>query len=203
MDCKAFREVLDLYVDGELSAEAMAAGSTHLEECSSCRGARDSILGLRRSLKEASAQHQPPPALVRRIERRHSLSHYALLPILMISLRVAAAGFTGRAAVRGHAAELMERVAFGIDKPHTVVLVGHLICRDCELKKLYGAHIMCERKGHDGVIETADGKIWNLMEGERSEALIHNGALRGKTVRIRGKVYRRAGCVEVESCEVL
>ena len=78
-----------------------------------------------------------------------------------------------------------------------------MVCRDCELHDLYGATSMCHLKGHRGALKTADGKIWNLMEGERAEQLIHNALSLGKKVRIRGRLYRRAGCVEVESYEVL
>src|SRR5438093_3447302 len=36
MDCKTFREALDCYVDGELSAEARTAAETHRRECARC-----------------------------------------------------------------------------------------------------------------------------------------------------------------------
>ncbi len=97
----------------------------------------------------------------------------------------------------------METIAFHLDPPRLVELEGQLVCRDCELKMLYGAKTMCLLKGHRGALETADGKIWNLMEGELTEALIHDESLRGKTIHLRGKIYRRAGCVEVESYRIL
>ena len=63
MDCKEFRELLDLYVDGELSPEAMTAASVHLSECEPCRRVKAELLVLRRALKSVVAQHQPPPEL--------------------------------------------------------------------------------------------------------------------------------------------
>jgi Putative zinc-finger len=63
MDCKEFRELLDLYVDGELSPEAMTAASVHLSECAPCRRVKAELLVLRRALKSVVAQHQPPPEL--------------------------------------------------------------------------------------------------------------------------------------------
>ena len=73
MDCKEFRESLDLYVDGELSADAMAAASVHLNECPACHRAKEELLRLRLALKSVVAQHQPPPNLVYHI-------HHFFLP---------------------------------------------------------------------------------------------------------------------------
>ena len=42
MDCKNLRELLDLYVDGELSPEAKVQAETHLAECRSCQRAEKS-----------------------------------------------------------------------------------------------------------------------------------------------------------------
>ena len=64
MDCKEFRELLDLYVDGELSPEAMTAASVHLSECEPCRRVKAQLFLLRRALKSVVAQHQPPPELL-------------------------------------------------------------------------------------------------------------------------------------------
>ena len=48
-----------------------------------------------------------------------------------------------------------------------------------------------------------NGKIWNFMENTISGPLINDDSLQGKVVRIRGKIYRRAGCVEVHSYEIV
>lgn len=64
MDCKEFREVLDLYADEELSPDAMTAARLHLAGCASCRAAERELLRLRRALKLAVSKHQPPPELV-------------------------------------------------------------------------------------------------------------------------------------------
>jgi hypothetical protein len=76
MDCKEFREILDLYVDQELSPGALGAAQTHLNECHSCRRAEEQLLRLRVAMKLAVSQHQPPPDLanvVQRITRRRWL----------------------------------------------------------------------------------------------------------------------------------
>lgn len=69
MDCKGFREVLDLYVDGELAAEATSAAQLHEQECASCRKTAAARLRLRRQMKSVVAQHQPPPELLNAVRR--------------------------------------------------------------------------------------------------------------------------------------
>jgi anti-sigma factor RsiW len=64
VDCKEFREVLDLYIDEELSPDAMTAARLHLAGCASCRAAERELLRLRHALKLAASRHQPPPELV-------------------------------------------------------------------------------------------------------------------------------------------
>jgi anti-sigma factor RsiW len=71
MDCKEFRELLDLYVDGELSPEATAAARVHLKECAACGRVEAQLLRLRRVLKHVATRHQPPPDLESAI--RHAL----------------------------------------------------------------------------------------------------------------------------------
>jgi len=205
MDCKEIREVLDLYVDGELSADAAASATAHLNECAPCRGAHEELLRLRRAVKLAVAQHQLPPDLAARIQSHLAPSwRRVLAPALVIFLVVFSFAESGRfGSARTHVASVIERVAFHLDTPRTLVLEGQLVCRDCELQALYGARSMCHIRGHHGALKTADGKIWNLMEGDHAEQLIHSNLLLGKKVRIRGRLYRRAGCLEVQSYEVL
>jgi hypothetical protein len=205
MDCKEVREMLDLYVDGELSADAAASASVHLNECTPCRRAHQELLRLRRAVKHVVAQHEPPPDLALRIQRYlFSPWRRALAPALVIFLALASLAGLGRiSAARMYVAGAMERAAFHLDTPRMLVLEGQLVCRDCELHALYGATNMRELKGHHGALKTAEGKIWNLMESERAEPLIHNASFLGKKVRIHGRLYRRAGCVEVQSYEVL
>jgi anti-sigma factor RsiW len=69
MDCKEFREVLDLYIDGELAPERMTAARAHLSECAACERAEKELLRLRRALKLAVSQHEPPDELVLRVRR--------------------------------------------------------------------------------------------------------------------------------------
>ena len=44
--CEEYAALLDLYVDGELSPEEMAAVQEHLDQCPDCRRYVDEILSL-------------------------------------------------------------------------------------------------------------------------------------------------------------
>jgi anti-sigma factor RsiW len=74
MDCKEFRELLDLYVDDELSPEAMASASVHSTECESCRRAKAELSRLQHTVKRVVLQYDPPADLVQRVK---SVSHSA------------------------------------------------------------------------------------------------------------------------------
>jgi len=63
MDCKEFRERLDLYVDGELSAEEAFGAREHLKGCASCARAEAGLRHLRSSLKRVVNRHLPPAGL--------------------------------------------------------------------------------------------------------------------------------------------
>lgn len=205
MDCKELREVLDLYVDTELSAEAAATAELHLGECGSCRLAAEELLRLRRAVKEAVNQHEPPPELVERVRRslvsRRRRVGVLVVAALALALLLLILGSTP--SLRPALASGMEQIAFHLDEPQSVVLEGVVVCRECELYSLYGGPKERDLEGHQGALKTATGKIWNFMEGEKASVLIHDESLIGKPVRLRARVYRRAGCVEVESYEIL
>jgi len=102
MDCKVFRESLDLYADGELAPEAEADARLHLSECASCRRAEAELLRLRHALKRTVAQHEPPPELVRRVEaltgahgQRRLWQMRISLPAPVFALLLVAALFVG------------------------------------------------------------------------------------------------------------
>ncbi len=205
MDCKRMREVLDLYVDRELSPEASAQAGLHLEECQACRRAERQLLQLRQHIRLAVNKWQLPDSLRQRVSRRSPFTSLGVKPAVAVLLASLLVGVSALRipSIGGLAAEAIEVVAFHLDPPRALVLEGEVVCRDCELERMYGARAMCERKGHRGAVKTADGKIWNLMDNDVSDALIHNDALRGKRIRVRGTIYRRADALEVQSYEVL
>jgi hypothetical protein len=206
MDCKNLREILDLYVDGELSPEATVQAEAHLAECHPCRRAADGLQGMRRAVKAAVSQYQPEPQLANRV-RKSTLSPWYRRPaeavavataaVLMIALTVSASQ------LRGAVANTLEAAAFRLDDSRSAVMEGILLCRECQLKKEYGYRAMCPLKGHHGTLQTKDGKVWNILDGDASEDLIHNSALLGRTVRLHGRCFRRASSIEVDSYEVL
>jgi hypothetical protein len=205
MDCKEFREVLDLYVDRELSAEATAAAGLHLGECGSCRLAADGLFQLRRAVKQAVNQNEPPPELVERIRQslvsRRRPVGVPVIAALALALLLLLLGSTP--SVRTALASGMEHVAFRLDEPQSVVLEGVIVCRECELYSLYGGPNERDLGGHHGALKTAGGKIWTFMESEKAAVLIHDESLIGEPVRVQARVYRRAGCLEVGSYEIL
>jgi hypothetical protein len=105
--------------------------------------------------------------------------------------------------IRAAVANGLEVAAFHLDDSRATVMEGKLLCRDCLLKEQYGYHAMCPTRGHHGSLQTRDGKIWIILDGEVSEDLIHNSKLLGRTIRIHGRCFRRASSVEVDSYEVL
>jgi anti-sigma factor RsiW len=71
VDCQEFRERLDRYVDGELSAAESKEARAHAEGCESCAKAEAGLRQLRSALKRVVNRHQPPAELER--ELLHSL----------------------------------------------------------------------------------------------------------------------------------
>lgn len=206
MDCLEFRRVLDLYVDGELSPEAAAAAGVHGSECVSCKRTEQELRRLRQAVKDAVRQLHPPSGLADKIQQSISPkeSHVriaAIAAVVLLFLSVAA--LSGMPGVRASLADRMEEVAFRLDQPRTMFLEGEIACRECELFEQYGSPVERDVKGHHGGLKTPEGKIWDFMESRASEPLIHDESLIGKRVRVYARLYRRAGCLEVMSYQLL
>lgn len=67
MDCKEFRELLDLHLDRELSADAEAEARLHAKECARCHAVEQQLKRLRQSLKTLVAKNEPPQRLMREV----------------------------------------------------------------------------------------------------------------------------------------
>ncbi len=205
MDCKNIREILDLYVDGELSPEATVQAEAHLAECHACRNTVAGLNRLRQAVRTAVGQYQPTPQLVDRV--RHSTISRWSRPRTWVPIAATVLLFTVVSLfipqIRAAVANGLEVAAFHLDDSRATVMEGKLLCRDCLLKEQYGYHAMCPTRGHHGSLQTRDGKIWHILDGEASEELIHNSKLLGRTIRIHGRCFRRASSVEVDSYEVL
>ncbi len=205
MDCKNIREILDLYVDGELSPEANVQAEAHLAECVACRNTVARLKRLRQAVKTAVGQYRPTAQLVDQV--RQSTISWRSRPITWVPVAATALLIAVMALfapeIRAAIANELEVAAFHLDDSRATVMEGRLLCRDCLLKEEYGYHAMCPTRGHHGSLQTKDGKIWNILDGDASEDLIHNSALLGRSVRIHGRCFRRASSIEVDSYEIL
>jgi hypothetical protein len=205
MDCKNIREILDLYVDGELSPEANARAEAHLAECVACRNTIARLERLRQAVKTAVGQYRPTAQLVDQV-RQSTISWRrrptTWVPVVATALLIAVMALFAPE-IRAAIANELEVAAFHLDDSRDTVMEGRLLCRDCLLKEEYGYHAMCPTKGHRGSLQTKDGKIWNILDGDASEDIIHNSALLGRSVRIHGRCFRRASSIEVDSYEIL
>jgi hypothetical protein len=101
--------------------------------------------------------------------------------------------------VERFAANAMDRLALRLDGSSEVELHGVLLCRDCELEHRYGIEAPCKKIGHHGAIATADGRIWNLVEQKAAADLIHDETLLGRQIVVRGRVFRGARALVIDS----
>jgi anti-sigma factor (TIGR02949 family) len=205
MDCKKLREVLDAYMDRELSVDAATQAEAHIAECSACRRAVESLARLREAVRTAAGKSEAPVDLTERVRSSVSPRWHRAAAIQAIAATLVLAGALTLfvPSVRGAAATALDFLSLKLDDSRQVVLDGKLLCRDCQLEKEYGYHAMCPLTGHHGAIVTRDGRIWNILEGEKSRDLIHNSKLLGRRVRIQGRIFRKAGSIEVSGYELL
>src|SRR5258708_16382906 len=204
MDCKRLREVLDAYVDRELSADAMAQADTHIAECGACRRAVEGLGRLREAVRTAVGNPQPSPELSDRVRSLIAPRWYraTAVPAMAATLALALA-MIFVPSVRCGTATALDYVSLKLDDSRPVVLEGKLLCRDCQLEKQYGYHAMCPLTGHHGWLATSDGRLWSILEGNASQDLIHNSSLLGREVRVQGRIFRRAGSIEVKTYQFL
>lgn len=203
MTCTQFRDALDCYLDRELAPEAMAAADQHRADCPACDRLAGSARELKASVQRTVAAVQAPEGLEARVRLamappwtrpRAWLPAVAAAVILMLL-----AGGVMRGRVETGAANAMDRLALRLDGSSEVVLHGVLLCRDCELEHRYGIEAPCKKIGHHGAIATADGRIWNLVEQQAATELIHNDSLLGRQILVRGRVFRGARALVIDS----
>ena len=83
------------------------------------------------------------------------------------------------------------------------IIKGKVICQGCTLKKEKGAKAQCSIYGHINAIKTKDGKIWTILENDKSTELINNHDYAGKDIEIKGKKFAEAQIIEVNTFKVL
>jgi putative zinc finger protein len=205
MDCKKMREVLDAYVDRELSVDAAAQADAHIVECNACRRAVEHLARLREAVKTAAGRPEAPVELIERVRSSVSPRWPRAAAVQAIAATLVLAGVLTLfvPSVRGAAATALDFLSLKLDDSRQVELEGKLICRDCQLEKQYGYHAMCPLTGHHGWLQTSDGRLWGILEGKASQELIHNSTLLGRRVKIQGRIFRSAGSIEVSQYELL
>jgi hypothetical protein len=205
MDCKKLREILDAYVDRELSADAAAQAEAHVGQCGACRRAVEGLARLREAVRTAAGKPEAPVVLLERVQSSLAPRRHRARAIQAIAAALVLAGVLTLfvPSVRGAAATALDFLSLRLDDSRQVVLEGKLLCRDCQLEKEYGYHAMCPLTGHHGWVATSDGRLWSILEGKVSQDLIHNSSLLGRRVRIRGRIMRKAGSIEVSDYELL
>jgi len=105
--------------------------------------------------------------------------------------------------VRASAANALDFLSSKLDESRQVVLEGNLIYRDCRLEKEYGYHAMCPLTEHHGWLQTSDGRLWGILDGNASQGLIHNSTLLGPRVKVQGRIFPKAGSIAVSGYELL
>jgi anti-sigma factor (TIGR02949 family) len=205
MDCKKLREVLDAYMDHELSVDAAAQAEAHIAECDACRRAVENLARLREAVRTVAGKPEAPVELVERVRSSVSPRWQRTAAIQAIAAALVLAGVLTFfvPSVRGAAATALDFLSLKLDDTRQVELEGKLICRDCQLEKQYGYHAMCPLTGHHGWLQTSDGRLWGILEGNASEELVHNSKLLGRRVKVRGRIFRKAGSIEVSGYELL
>ena len=83
------------------------------------------------------------------------------------------------------------------------IIKGKVVCQGCTLKKEKGAKAQCSIYGHINAIKTKDGKIWTILENDKSTELINNHDYAGKDIEIKGKKFAEAQIIEVDTFKVL
>src|SRR5229473_6570091 len=92
MDCKKLREVLDAYVDRELSVDAAVQAEAHTAECSACRRAVEALARLREAVRTAAGKPEAPVDLIERIRSSVSPRWHRAAAIQAIAATLVLAG---------------------------------------------------------------------------------------------------------------
>src|SRR5260370_24627935 len=136
MDCKKLREVLDAYVDRELSADAATQAEAHIAECSACRRAVESLNRLREAVRTAAGKPEAPVELIERVRSSVSPRWHRAAVIQAITATLVLAGILTLfvPSVRGAAATALDFFSLKLDHTPQIILAGTLLSRCCQLK---------------------------------------------------------------------
>jgi hypothetical protein len=185
--------------------DANAQAEAHIADCNACRRAVENLARLREAVRTAAGKAEAPVELIERVRGSVSPRWHRTAAIQAIAASLVLAGVLTLfvPSVRGAAATALDFLSLKLDDTRQVELEGELICRDCQLEKQYGYHAMCPLTGHHGWLQTSDGRLWGILEGNVSQELIHNSKVLGRRVKIRGRIFRKAGSIEVSDYQLL
>src|SRR5260370_11572900 len=129
MDCKKLREVLDAYVDGELSADAAAQAEGHIAECGACRRAVEGLTKLREAVKTAAGKPEAPVELTERVRGSVSPRWHRAAAIQAIAATLILAGLLKPFVpiVRGAPATALDFLYFKLCDNHRLLLDGNVL----------------------------------------------------------------------------
>ena len=93
MQCDSAFEMLDAYLDGELTIEASAAVREHLKECTRCSAQLAETARLQRALRSARGRFIPSPEFRKRIQKQIARPRHLtwILPWMPMAAAMAAA----------------------------------------------------------------------------------------------------------------
>ncbi|MCP4633823.1 MAG: hypothetical protein GY855_12925 [candidate division Zixibacteria bacterium] len=79
---------------------------------------------------------------------------------------------------------------------------GTMVCLGCSMKSTSDAGSMCSKYGCESAFKTADGKIWHLLENDKSHDLKQTHASKGKEAKITGYFHKDSQTIDLVSYEV-
>ncbi len=119
-----------------------------------------------------------------------------LPPSLLSLLTVAAFGIVGSAANESVVPQKSSHAA-GAQEPRQVELQGKVICLPEMLHERYGTELSAEHS-HIYGFEAEDGTVYALLRTKYSEALFVDTRLRGRELRLKGRLFPRTQVFEVQ-----
>lgn len=213
MDCNEVREKLFAYLDGEAQDDVEHL-EKHFKLCLPCFKRVTLEKAFLKVIRARSVGKPVPPELEQKIKKeisgRGSSKSWLTSkrqPLLMLAaacLMVTAVGFTafdrsspgrGASAAAGTVLSPAPAASVAPAGSREGSLDGTVVCINCVMGCRDAGYGVDE---HCNGIMTADGRIWHIVETESTDdELIHNPAMRGKTLHVDGLISPSAQAVAV------
>ena len=189
MKCEEVHKKMLLFLDGELEKEEMDRIRAHIEKCVGCF-AREKVEKAFKSLISASSRGiEVPPYLKDRIlgeikKRESKLPDF----------------FKNNYGKLGFVVALLLMSAFLIPRSHGVEKVwnlqGHLVSDIGPSKEETAGR---EDRRAINRIDRGDGKLWDIIESDKTSDLIYNPSFRGCCIKFSGTLDAKHHTVELTS----